>query len=196
MKQLTVIFTILTALLLATSCSKEELPGDENTDEPGQMQTYTFTVSPDLTMEGDAETRSEGTPEEMPKRCFMQIFGNNVSQDVQQSESIENGSFTFSVKLPNTYLLCEIAQHDIYFLVLGRQRQWGHSDRPPGSSIHAGNSGFRRERNGYAGEYNQQRSQPETCSGKSYFTNYGSNICQRRRIHQGNNHVCHDLQRG
>ena len=50
MKQLTVIFTILTALLLATSCSKEELPGDENTDEPGQMQTYTFTVSPDLTM--------------------------------------------------------------------------------------------------------------------------------------------------
>ena len=102
MKQLTVIFTILTALLLATSCSKEELPGDENTDEPEQMQTYTFTVSPDLTMEGDAETRSEGTQEEMPTRCFMQIFGNNVSQDVQQSESIENGSFTFSVKLPNT----------------------------------------------------------------------------------------------
>ena len=66
------------------------------------MQTYTFTVSPDLTMEGDAETRSAGTPEEMPTRCFMQIFGNNVSQDVQQSESIENGSFTFSVKLPNT----------------------------------------------------------------------------------------------
>ena len=102
MKQLTVIFTILTALLLATSCSKEELPGDENTDEPGQMQTYTFTVSPDLTMEGDAETRSAGTPEEMPTRCFMQILGNNVSQDVQQSKSIENGSFTFSVKLPNT----------------------------------------------------------------------------------------------
>ncbi len=102
MKQLTVIFTILTALLLATSCSKEELPGDENTDEPGQMQTYTFTVSPDLTMEGDAETRSAGTPEEMPTRCFMQIFGNNISQDVQQGKSIENGSFTFSVKLPNT----------------------------------------------------------------------------------------------
>ena len=102
MKQLTVIFTILTALLLATSCSKEELPGDENTDEPGQMQTYTFTVSPDLTMEGDAETRSAGTPEEMPTRCFMQILGNNISQDVQQSESIENGNFTFSVKLPNT----------------------------------------------------------------------------------------------
>ena len=102
MKQLTVVFTILTALLLATSCSKEEMPGSENTDEPGQMQTYTFTVSPDLTMEGDAETRSAGTPEEMPTRCFMQILGNNISQDVQQGKSIENGSFTFSVNLPNT----------------------------------------------------------------------------------------------
>ena len=54
MKQLTVIFTILTALLLATSCSKEELPGDENTDEPGQMQTYTFTVSPSASSSGDS----------------------------------------------------------------------------------------------------------------------------------------------
>ena len=99
MKQLTVIFTILTALLLATSCSKEELPGGESTDEPGQMQTYTFTVSPDLMMEGDAETRSAGTTEEMPTRCFMQILGNNVSSDVQKDESIENGSFTFSVEL-------------------------------------------------------------------------------------------------
>ena len=102
MKQLTVIFTILTALLLTTSCSKEELPGDESTDEPGQTQTYTFTVSPDLTMEGDAETRSAGTPEEMPTRCFMQIFGNDVNLDVQRGKSIENGSFTFSVNLPNT----------------------------------------------------------------------------------------------
>ena len=102
MKQLTVIFTILTALLLATSCSKEELPGDENTDEPGQMQTYTFTVSPAFAREGDATTRAAGTPQDMPTRCFMQIFGNNISQDVQQGKSIENGSFTFSVKLPNT----------------------------------------------------------------------------------------------
>ena len=99
MKQLTVIFTILTTLLLATSCSKDELPGSESTDEPGQMQTYTFTVSPDLMMEGDAETRSAGTTEEMPTRCFMQILGNNVSSDVQKDESIENGSFTFSVEL-------------------------------------------------------------------------------------------------
>ena len=98
MKQLTVIFTILTALLLATSCSKEELPGSESTDEPGQPQTYTFTVSPDLTMEGDAETRSAGTTEEMPTRCFMQILRNNV-YSIQTDESIENGKFTFSVEL-------------------------------------------------------------------------------------------------
>ena len=98
MKQLTVIFTILTTLLLATSCSKDELPGSESTDEPGQMQTYTFTVSPDLMMEGDAETRSEGTQEEMPTRCFMQILRNNV-YSIQTDESIENGKFTFSVEL-------------------------------------------------------------------------------------------------
>ena len=52
-------------------------------------------------MEGDARTRTEGTPEEKPTRCFMQIFGNNVNLDVQKGESIDNGSFTFSVKLPN-----------------------------------------------------------------------------------------------
>lgn len=77
MRQLKYIFTALAAMLLATSCSKEELLTDydgNGTDEPGQMQTYTFTVSPDLTMEGDAETRSAGTPEEMPTRCFMQIL--------------------------------------------------------------------------------------------------------------------------
>ena len=105
MRQLKYIFTALAALLLATSCSKDDLLTDydgNGTDEPGQMQTYTFTVSPDLTMEGDAETRSAGTPEEMPTRCFMQILGDNVSQDVQQGEPIENGSFTFSVNLPNT----------------------------------------------------------------------------------------------
>ena len=61
MKQLTAIFTLLTALLLAASCSKEELPGGEITEETGQMQTYTFSVSADLAIEGDAETRSPGT---------------------------------------------------------------------------------------------------------------------------------------
>ncbi len=97
------IFILWAGLLLAASCTKDTLPAGDGTDSPAaETQTYTFTVSPDLAMEGDAETRSEGTPEEMPTRCFMQILGNNVSSDVQKDESIENGSFTFSVKLPNT----------------------------------------------------------------------------------------------
>ena len=95
---MTTIFTLLAALLLATSCSRDELPGGGNADEPGPVQAYTFTVSPDLTMEGDAAARSEGTRDELPTHCFMQILGNNVSPDVQTGESIENGSFTFSVE--------------------------------------------------------------------------------------------------
>ena len=103
MKRLEYIFIMFAAILLTTSCSKDELLPDGSTDAPvtGQTQTYTFTVSPDIAMEGDAKTRSEGTQEEMPTRCFMQIFGNNVNLDVQPSESIENGSFTFSVALPS-----------------------------------------------------------------------------------------------
>ena len=103
MKRLEYIFIMFAAILLTTSCSKDELLPDGSTDAPvtGQTQTYTFTVSPDITMEGDARTRTAETPEEMPTRCFMQIFGNNVNLDVQKGESIDNGSFTFSVKLPN-----------------------------------------------------------------------------------------------
>lgn len=103
MKRLEYIFIMFAAILLTTSCSKDDLLPDGSTDAPvtGQTQTYTFTVSPDITMEGDARTRTEGTQEEMPTRCFMQIFGNNVNLDVQKGESIDNGSFTFSVKLPN-----------------------------------------------------------------------------------------------
>ncbi len=99
MRRLEYILTVFAAILLTTSCSKDDLLPDGSTDAPvtGQTQTYTFTVSPDITMEGDARTR----PEEMPTRCFMQIFGNNVNLDVQPSESIENGSFTFSVALPS-----------------------------------------------------------------------------------------------
>ena len=97
------IFILWAGLLLTASCTKDTLPAGDGTDSPAaETQTYTFTVSPDLAMEGDATTRSAGTPQEMPTRCFMQILGNNVSQDVQQGESIENGSFTFSVNLPNT----------------------------------------------------------------------------------------------
>ena len=96
------IFILWAGLLLAASCTKDTLPAGDGTDSPAaETQTYTFTVSPDLAMEGDATTRSAGTPQEMPTRCFMQILGNNVSSDVQQGESIENGSFTFSVQLPS-----------------------------------------------------------------------------------------------
>ena len=103
MKRLEYIFIMFAAILLTTSCSKDDLLPDGSTDAPvtGQTQTYTFTVSPDITMKGDARTRTAGKPEEMPTRCFMQIFGNNVNLDVQPSESIENGSFTFSVALPS-----------------------------------------------------------------------------------------------
>ena len=96
------IFILWAGLLLAASCTKDTLPAGDGTDSPAaETQTYTFTVSPDLAMEGDATTRSAGTPQEMPTRCFMQILGNNVSSDVQKDETIENGSFTFSVQLPS-----------------------------------------------------------------------------------------------
>ena len=75
MKHLKYIFTTFAVALLATSCSQDELL-DDGGDTPvtGQTQTYTFTVSPDIVMEGDAKTRSEGTEEEKPTRCFMQVF--------------------------------------------------------------------------------------------------------------------------
>ena len=101
MKQLTAIFTLLTALLLATSCSKEELPGGESTEEAGEMQTYTFSVSADLAIEGDAETRSPGTQAELPTRCFMQVLGDSDLTSVSVGDPNGNGSFTFFVRLPS-----------------------------------------------------------------------------------------------
>lgn len=99
MKQLTAIFTLLTALLFATSCSKEELPGGESTEEAGEMQTYTISVSADLAIEGDAETRSEGTEAEQPTRCFMQVLGRDyyVIPSVPDAE----GKCYFSITLPS-----------------------------------------------------------------------------------------------
>ena len=87
--------------LLATSCSQDELPG-EGGDTPvtGQTQTYTFTVSPDIVMEGDARTRSEGTEEEKPNRCFMQVFDNDAPVNASVIEGKENnGSYIFTVTL-------------------------------------------------------------------------------------------------
>ena len=83
MKHLKYIFTTFAVVILAASCSQDELPGDGG-DMPvtGQTQTYTFTVSPDIVMEGDAKTRSEGTDAEKPNRCFMQVFDNDVPVNI------------------------------------------------------------------------------------------------------------------
>ena len=83
MKHLKYMVMAFAVALFATSCSQDELPG-EGGDTPvtGQTQTYTFTVSPDIVMEGDAKTRSEGTDAEKPNRCFMQVFDNDVPVNI------------------------------------------------------------------------------------------------------------------
>ena len=101
MKHLKYIVMAFAVALLATSCSQDELL-DDGGDTPvtGQTQTYTFTVSPDIVMEGDARTRSEGTDAEMPTRCFMQVFDSelNVVKD-KVMKNITDGSCTFEVQL-------------------------------------------------------------------------------------------------
>ena len=102
MKHLKYIFTTFAVVILAASCSQDELPGDGgDTPVTGQMQTYTFTVSPDIVMEGDAKTRSEGTDAEMPDRCFMQVFDNDVpvvNTSVMKGEK-DGDSYTFMITL-------------------------------------------------------------------------------------------------
>ena len=101
MKHLKYMVMAFAVALFATSCSQDELPG-EGGDTPvtGQTQTYTFTVSPDIVMEGDARTRSEGTDAEKPTRCFMQVFDsdfNKVNEKIEKE--ITDGSCTFEVQL-------------------------------------------------------------------------------------------------
>lgn len=101
MKHLKYIFMAFAVALFATSCSQEELLG-EGGDTPvtGQTQTYTFTVSPDIVMEGDARTRSEGTEEEKPNRCFMQVFDSNDPTSSTLYNGTKDGdSYTFTVTL-------------------------------------------------------------------------------------------------
>ena len=101
MKHLKYIVMAFAVALFAASCSQDELPGDGgDTPVTGQTQTYTFTVSPDIVMEGDARTRSEGTEEEKPTRCFMQVFDSefNVVKD-REMKNITDGSCTFEVQL-------------------------------------------------------------------------------------------------
>ena len=101
MKHLKYIFMAFAVALFAASCSQDELLEDGgDTPVTGQTQTYTFTVSPDIVMEGDAKTRSEGTDAEKPTRCFMQVFDNDapVNTSVIKGEE-NNGSYTFTVTL-------------------------------------------------------------------------------------------------
>ena len=118
MKLLNYIFTLITLALLATSCSQDELPGNgEDAPVTGQTQTYTFTVSPDITMEGDAKTRSAGTEEEKPTRCFMQVFDSNDPTSSTFYEGEENGdSYTFTVTLASdkSYDYCFYAYNGNY----------------------------------------------------------------------------------
>ena len=102
MKHLKYIFTTFAVVILAASCSQDELPGDGgDTPVTGQTQTYTFTVSPDIVMEGDAKTRSEGgTDAEKPNRCFMQVFDNDVPVNTSIKEGAKEGdSYTFTITL-------------------------------------------------------------------------------------------------
>ena len=53
MKHLKYTIVAFAVALLAASCSRDELPGEGgDTPATGQMQAYTFTVSPDIVMEG------------------------------------------------------------------------------------------------------------------------------------------------
>ena len=118
MKHLKYIFTTFAVALLAASCSQDELL-DDGGDTPvtGQTQTYTFTVSPDIVMEGDAKTRSEGTDAEKPTRCFMQVFDSNDPTSSTFYEGAKEGdSYTFTVTLASdkSYDYCFYADNGNY----------------------------------------------------------------------------------
>lgn len=102
MKHLKYIVMAFAVALLAASCSQDDYLAEDGGDTPvtGQTQTYTFTVSPDIVMKGDARTRSEGTEEEKPTHCFMQVFdsdGNNCTSVIEEKGN--NGIYTFTVTL-------------------------------------------------------------------------------------------------
>ena len=102
MKQLKYIFTTFAVALLAASCSQDELLEDGgDTPVTGQTQTYTFTVSPDIVMEGEAGTRTPtATTDDQPTRCFMQVIeADGTSGDVIEGSKNDNGDYTFTTKL-------------------------------------------------------------------------------------------------
>ena len=120
MKHLKYTIVAFAVALLAASCSRDELPGEGgDTPATGQMQAYTFTVSPDIVMEGDAKTRSEGTEEEKPTRCFMQVFDNYVPVNASPIKGMKEGdSYTFTVTLASdkSYDYCFYADNDNYMI--------------------------------------------------------------------------------
>ena len=118
MKHLIYIFMAFAVALFAASCSQDELL-DDGGDTPvtGQTQTYTFTVSPDIVMEGDARTRSEGTDAEKPKRCFMQVFDNDAPVNTSVMKGVKDGdTYTFTVTLASdkSYDSCFYADNGNY----------------------------------------------------------------------------------
>ena len=105
MKHLKYIVMAFAVALFATSCSQDELPGDGgDTPVTGQTQTYTFTVSPDIVMEGEAGTRTPtATTDDQPTRCFMQVYDAagvaQVTVPIAGTPSNDNGDYTFTTKL-------------------------------------------------------------------------------------------------
>ena len=101
------------------SCSQDDYLAEDGGDTPvtGQTQTYTFTVSPDIVMEGDARTRSEGTDAEKPTRCFMQVFdSDDLTPSTLYNGTKEGDSYTFTVTLASdkSYDYCFYADNDNY----------------------------------------------------------------------------------
>ena len=91
--------------LFAASCSQDELL-DDGGDTPvtGQTQTYTFTVSPDIVMEGEAGTCTPtATTDDQPTRCFMQVYDAagvaQVTVPIAGTPSSDDGDYTFTTKL-------------------------------------------------------------------------------------------------
>ena len=128
MKHLKYTIVAFAVALLAASCSRDELPGEGgDTPATGQMQAYTFTVSPDIVMEGEAKTRSEGTTEEMPTRCFMQVFdSDDLTPSTLYNETKEGDSYTFTVTLASdkSYNYCFYADNDNYRISDLRNITW------------------------------------------------------------------------
>ena len=106
MKQLKYIFTTFAVALFAASCSQDDYLAEDGGDTPvtGQTQTYTFTVSPDIVMEGEAGTRTPtATTDDQPTRCFMQVYDAagvmQVTVPIAGTPSNDNGDYTFTTKL-------------------------------------------------------------------------------------------------